>query len=308
MKIFVIGATGFVGGAVARHLAGAGHEVSGLARTVPSAARLSQQGIVPVPGDLETGLEETVLTALRHDAVVFAAQLEPGVEVATVDAFLAAFAETDKTFLFTSGSGVLLQRTNGAWSPDSFAEDDDFTVEPLAAQRTTVEDHVRSSARAGVRAMVIRPGMIWGPGDHGQIAMTYQSVATLGAAGYVGSGLNVYSHAHVDDVVRLFNSALLHGVAGALYHAVAGETPTRWIAQAVAADLGVGTRSLDPEEAVTVWGQFGALIAGASSRIRAPRSTAELGWIPTQFDMLDSIGKPEHRNLARPAPHDDGAP
>jgi len=303
MKILVIGATGFVGGAVARHLAGAGHQVSGLARSVASEARLREQGVLPVPGDLEAGLEEVIATALRHNGVVFAAQPDPEEELPTVDAFLAAFAGTNKTFVFTSGSGVLLQRTNGAWSPDTFAEDDDFAVEPLAVERKTAEDHVRASARDGVRGMVIRPGMIWGPGDHGYVAMAYQSVAAIGAAGYVGAGLNVYSHVHVDDVVRLFEAAVLRGVAGALYQAVAGETPTRWIAEAVAADLGVGTRSLDPEGAVEVWGEFGALIAGASSRIRAPRSTNELGWTPTRFDMLESVGEPEHRARAHQVPH-----
>jgi len=301
VKVFVIGATGFVGGAVARHLTGAGHEVSGLARSVPSTARLREQGVAPVLGDLEAGLGEAVVAALLHDAVVFAAQLDPTSEVATVDAFLTAFAGTNKTFLFTSGSGVLLQRTNGAWSSDTFAEDDDFTVEPLAVQRMTAEDHVRASARDGVRGLVIRAGMIWGPGDHGHVAMAYQSVSTTGAAGYVGTGLNVYSHVHIDDVARLFEYALLRGTPGALYHAVAGETPTRWIAEAVAADLGVATRSLDLEDAVAVWGEFGALIAGASSRIRAPRSTAELGWTPTRLDMLDSVGTPEHRALAHRA-------
>jgi nucleoside-diphosphate-sugar epimerase len=298
MKVFVIGATGFVGGAVARHLLAQGHYVSGLARSTAAADRLTEQGIQPIEGDLDTGLASSIATALEHDAVVFAAQLPPCIELPTVDAFLEAIEGTGKTFLFTSGSGVLLQRTGGAWSPDVFTEDGEFTVEPLALERKTVEDHVRDSPDRGVRGIVIRAGMIWGPGDQSHVAMAYQSVAALGAAAYVGTGLNVYSHLHIDDAVRLFELALLNGAAGALYHAVAGETPTRWIAEAVARDLGVETRSLDMDEAASVWGEFGALIAAASSRIRAPRSTSELGWRPTRLDMLDEVGNSDLRKLA----------
>src|SRR5690606_3044488 len=104
-----------------------------------------------------------------------------------------------------------------------------------------------------LRAMVIRPGLIWGPGDHGHMSMIYRSVAVTGAAAYVGEGLNTYGHVHVGDVARLFALALDTGRAGALYHAVAGETPNRWIAEKVAADLGVEARSVTPEQAAGVW-------------------------------------------------------
>ncbi|MFC8283357.1 NAD-dependent epimerase/dehydratase family protein [Streptomyces cyaneofuscatus] len=119
-----------------------------------------------------------------------------------------------------------MQRTGGAWSPDVFAERDSFTPEPLAAFRKAAEDTVLAAAGDGVRAMVVRPGLIWGPGDHGHVPMVYRSVATTGAAAYVGPGLNTYSHVHIDDVTRLFTLALAGGRAGGLYHAVAGETPT----------------------------------------------------------------------------------
>lgn len=80
--------------------------------------------------------------------------------------------------------------------------------------------------------MVIRPGLTWGPGDHGHVSMIYQSVARTGAACYIGEGLNTYSHVHIDDVARVFELALATGTDGALYHAVGGETPNRWIAEA----------------------------------------------------------------------------
>ncbi|WNV86147.1 NAD-dependent epimerase/dehydratase family protein [Umezawaea sp. Da 62-37] len=294
MTVLVIGATGFVGGGVASHLATDGHDVTGLARTEESTENLVRQGITPLRG----GLDEAVRAAARFDAVVFAAQLEAQQEERVVGDLLDALAGTGKAFLFTSGSGVLLQRTAGAWSEDSFAEDDPFTVEPLAAGRRAVEDLVRSAAGRDVRAMVVRPGLIWGPGDHGHMSMVYRSVALTGAACYVGEGLNTYSHVHIDDVATLFALALAKGSPGALYHAVAGETPNRWIAQAVADDLSRPTRSLTPREATEVWGEFGALILAASSRIRAPRTRRELGWSPTRTDMLTMVGDARLRSIA----------
>jgi nucleoside-diphosphate-sugar epimerase len=128
--------------------------------------------------------------------------------------------------------------------------------------------------------------------------MIYQSVAVTGAACYVGEGLNTYGHVHIDDVAHLFSLALDRGRSGALYHAIAGETPTRWIAETVARDLGVPSRSVNPEEAAEVWGDFGALIIASSSRPRARRSLTELGWRPRHTDLLASVGEPWLRRLA----------
>ncbi|MFE2182491.1 NAD(P)H-binding protein [Streptomyces sp. NPDC059455] len=139
MEIFIIGATGFVGGAVARHLAGAGHHITGLARTETAAAALEADGINPVAGDLEARLPETFAAARLADTVIYTAAADPAQETATLDNLIQALADSGKTLVFLSGTGVFLQRTAGAWSEDSFAEEDPFTVEPLAAARKAVE-------------------------------------------------------------------------------------------------------------------------------------------------------------------------
>lgn len=298
MHVFVIGATGFVGGAVARRLAGEGHHVTGLARTGAAAAALDARKIIPVAGDLDSRRSATLAAAQRADAVVYAAQADPVRETAAVDDLTRAMAGSGTSLIFLSGSGVLLQRTEGAWSQDSFAEHDCFAVEPLAASRKAAEDAVLAAASPGLRTMVIRPGLIWGPGDHGHVPMIYRSVATAGAACYIGPGLNTYSHVHIDDVTRLFTLALDAGRPGGLYHAVAGEVPNRWIAERVADDLGCGTRSVSQEEAAGIWGPFGALVLGASSRLRTVASPQELGWHPEHADMLSTIPQARLRELA----------
>jgi nucleoside-diphosphate-sugar epimerase len=286
--VFVIGATGLVGGAIARRLGVSGWAVSGLARSEAAAANLRLAGVEPVAGDLAEGMSSILEQAASVDAVVLAAQLDGREERALIDALLPVLR--GRTLLFISGSGVMLERAGGAWRDASYAEDDDFPVEPLADDRRAAELAVRAGANSGTRTLVVRAGMVWGPGGHGLVPMIYRSVASLGAAGYVGAGRNVYAEVHIDDLTRLVEAALDRGSAGALYHAVGGETPVRWIAEAVARDLDVPTRSLSPVEAEEVWGPFGALIAGATSRIRAPRSHEELGWSPEHHDLLDEIG------------------
>jgi nucleoside-diphosphate-sugar epimerase len=300
MRVLVLGATGFIGGGVAARLKAAGHEVSGLARNAASAEKLSAAGIGPVEGDLEAGLAATVEASAAFDAVIFAPQLLLEPEHQAVTALLARMERTGKTFVLTSGTGVVSQRTEGAWSQDTFTEDDSFTPARTLVRRVETENLVRAAGERGLRGMVIRPPLVWGPGDHGHIANIYRSVAATGCACYVGRGLNCYSNVHIDDLTDLFERVLDRGRAGALYHAVAGEIPNRWIAECVARDLGCETRSVSLTEAFDIWGKFATLIVmAASSRSRSPRSCYELGWAPKHLDMLSQIGEARLRTLAR---------
>lgn len=299
-NVLVIGATGFVGGGIAHRLAAGSHTVTGLARSDAAAAALRARGLSAAIGDVERDIAAVVAAARNHQAIVYAAQVAPRVELEAIAALLNGLEGTGKTFLFLSGSGVLCQRTGGAWSADSFAEDDAFVPESLAAARVEAEALVRAAAGRGIRAMVVRPPLIWGPGDHGHVPMVYRSVTATGAACYVGDGLATYAHVHLEDIADLFARALDAGEAGALYHGVAGEVPNRWIAEAVARDLGVPTRSVSVAEAAAVWGEFGALIMSVSSRVRDAATRRALGWAPRHTDLLSEIGEPRLRALATP--------
>ncbi|RYE42782.1 MAG: NAD-dependent epimerase/dehydratase family protein [Hyphomicrobiales bacterium] len=254
---------------------------------------------LPVLGDL-TDLPGSLALLEDADAAVFTAQLRLEPELDTISAMLDELEGTGKTFIFTSGTAVLSQRTDGEWSEDVFAEEDEFVASKYIGRRRNTEDLVRAARYRGIRGIVVRPSMIWGYGGCPMLKNMYRSAAQTGAVCYVGRGLNLYSNVHVDDVAELFHLALEGGKPGALYHAVSGETNFRTIAEAVARDLDLSTRSIDLAEAIRIWDKFTALIAfSVCSRLRAPRSRAEFGWVPDpdRLDILEEVGNPVLRQL-----------
>lgn len=285
MKVFVIGATGLIGSHVARRLVEAGHEAIGLARSLEAESRLRSWGLSPLAGDA-ADRPALLRGVLDSDAVVFAPALGEA-EGAVVAWLLEQMEGTGKTFIFTSGTGVLAQRTAGDWSEDSFAEDDPFTPLRSLQGRVAVEELVRASKDRGVRGMVIRPPAVWSDDRiHGLVLGVVESVRKTGAACHVGAGLNLYSNVHAADLAEAFKLVLEKGEPGCVYHAVSGETPNRWIAEMVARVMGCETRSVSLDEAIELWGKFSALVVmGVCSRSRSPRTRA-LGWRPAHFDML----------------------
>jgi nucleoside-diphosphate-sugar epimerase len=271
VNIFVIGATGFVGSNVVRQLAASGYTVTGFARDAAGAAKVSASGGMPHIGEFDLAL----LTELARaaDTTVFAPQLpDQDREYEVVSSLLGALEGTDKGFLFTSGTGVLGQRTDGAWSEDSFAEDDSFVASKYLLRRRETEDLTRAAAGRGVRDQILT------------------SIEKTGAACYIGSGLNLYSHVHVADLAEVYQLAIETGRAGGLYHAVAGELNNRILAELVARQQDVPTRSVTIAEAIDIWGKFVTLVVLAvCSRSRSPRSRRELGWRPRHLDPIDAI-------------------
>lgn len=299
VQVTVLGAGGYLGSALTRRFVADGHEVTGLVRSERAADSVRQTGARPVTGDLDD-LTSTRSAIAGTDAVVFAPQMLLDAEQRVVRDLLDALAGSDAAFLFTSGTGVLSQRTDGDWSEDTFAEDDDFVPSKYIGARCDTERMVVDAAARGVRGMVFRPGMIWGHGGCPMIKEFYRSAATKGSVGYLGRGLNLYSNVHVDDVAAVYSRALQAGRAGAVYHAVSGETNYRTLAEAVARDCGVPSRSLDFGEAVEIWGKFPTTIYfSVCSRARGPRTRAELGWSPdpSRLDILDDIGNPAYREF-----------
>lgn len=261
MRVLIFGANGYLGSHLVRHFIAAGHHVLGFVRSQDAAARLTTAGAEPLLGDL-ADLDDTIalMQTASPDAVIYAAQLMLDEERQMVGAMLDALASTGKAFIFTSGTGVLSQRTDGDWSEDSFAEEDVFVPSKYIGARKLTEDLVRAATDRGIRAMVMRPPLIWGNGGCPTITNFYNSAAKTGSVCYVGRGLNLYSNVHIEDLARAYELALEKGVPGRVYHAVSGETNFRTLAQGVAETLGVPARSVTFAEALEVWDKFTALI------------------------------------------------
>lgn len=296
MQVLVIGATGYIGSRAVVRLVAAGHTVRGTARNEAGAAKVRSLGAEVVAGDLEN-LDALLPHVKQADAVLYAAQLMLQPEHEAVKTMLDALAGTDKTFIFTSGTGVVSQRTDGEWSEDSFAEHDDFVPSRYIGFRRVTELLVQTSVGRGIRAMVVRPPMIWGHGQCGMLRAMAESAAKTGAVCYVGRGLNLYSSVHVDDLAELYHLVIAKGQPGALYHAVSCEVNNRTLAEHLARELGMPARSVTLAEAGELWGKFTALIAMSTcSRTRSPRSRRELGWQPHP-DRLDYVEETRHPAL-----------
>lgn len=290
MKILFIGATGYIGSHAARRLVEAGHDVTGFVRDDRGAAKMQAIGADAFLGDV-TDLPGLCAQAGAADATIFSAQLATQQdEYDTLAALADSYAGTGKTLIFTSGTGVLGQRTMGEWSEDTFAEEDSFTPSKFVLQRLATEQLVRAAAGRNVRGIVLRPPMIWGGGYYGAIDRILESIEKTGAACYIGRGLNLYTNVHVDDLAELYLLALEKGTAGALYHAAGGELNFRTIAELVASRHDVPTRSITSEESIEIWDKFAMLLVqGVSSRSRSPRARQELGWAPVRLDLFEQI-------------------
>ncbi len=303
MKIFMTGATGYIGGSVAVKLLSLGHDITGLVRSETGAAELHALGIHPIHGSLDD-LDVISQAARDADAVVDAAEANhDGVVVAIAD----ALRGSGKAFLHTSGSGIVATRADGQFVEPVYDETTAFVPTlPRMQQRAAIDQVVFDAARDGVRAIVIRPSMIYG-GGHGPRKESFQVPALIEAAKaqgiglHIGPGENRWANVHIDDVVDLYARVLERGTAGALYYAENGEDSLKAIAEAISRMLGFGggTRVWLPEEAEAAQGVKAHTSFGSNSRVRARRSREELGWHPTGPTLLHEIESGWYRRVHR---------
>jgi len=284
MRIFVTGATGYIGGSVAAALVAAGHQVRGLVRDASKATALAARGIEPALGDLD---DAALLTreARAADGVVSAAHAD---HLPSVQALIAGLEGSGKPLLHTSGSSVIGDDARGNVASDAiYDETTPFVVHPGKQARHALNQTVLAAAGRGVRAIVICPTLIYGIGrgmnPHSiQIPFLVQQAREHGVVRVVGRGLNRWSTVHIDDLVDLYRLALEHGSAGAFYFAENGEASLGEIGAAIAARLQLGAvESIAAEAAAAQWGEARAFFTfGGNSRVRAVRARRELGWQP----------------------------
>ena len=293
MKVFVTGATGYIGGSVATKLIERGDTVIGLARSDDAAASLKQRGIEPLMGDINAYTPFIEVTR-RVDAVINAANSD---NAFVVHALLDGLRDSGKTLIQTSGSSVVGAYDNGEASETTFDEDTPFTPQPEKAMRVAIDEQVLDAAEDNIRTIVIRPTLIYGRGL-GVAATSIQLPRLIDIARkhkvprHVGPGQNIWGHVHIADVVSLYLLALDKAQAGSLFYAENGEASFKAVTQSIGRMLGMGDKTQDWPigEAVEALGPGAYLSFGSNSRVRGKRSRA-LGWQPQGGTLFDEIEK-----------------
>jgi nucleoside-diphosphate-sugar epimerase len=293
LKVFITGASGYIGGSIAAALMAAGHQVSGLARSDDTAAALAKIGIRPVHGALE---DTEVLAKAAHEADATINAANAGHRAAAA-AMLEALAGTGKIFLHTGGSSIVGTRSRGDLVETIFDEDTPFTPTPQRAARVEIDKMVRNAADIGVRSIVIAPSLIYGIGrglnSHSiQVPWLIKVAKKFSVAKYIGVGENRWSNVHIDDLTGLYVLAIQKAPAGAFYFAENGENSMREMCEAISRMLGQGgrTESMTIEEAVIEWGEGPANdTMGSNSRVRAKRARANLDWQPKARSLIEEI-------------------
>ncbi len=293
MKVFLTGASGYIGGSVAAALRGAGHHVIGLVRSAQKAEQVRSLGIEPVSGTLEDGAL-LARQARDADAVIHTADAD---HRAAAESMLAALAGSGKAFVHTSGSSIVGDQAWGEPGDKIYDDDTPFEPGPGRAARVAVNHVVLAAARNGVRAAVLSPSLIYGTGrgahrDSIQVPRLIALARKSGVARHVGRGENLWSNVHIDDLVDLYLRVLERAPAGASYYAENGEASMRKVCETISRALGYAgrTHGMSKEEAIAEFGAGPAAYTyGSNSRVRATRARRELGWAPRRDALLESI-------------------
>jgi nucleoside-diphosphate-sugar epimerase len=289
MKVFVTGATGFIGSALVPELISAGHQVLGLTRSDAGAESLARAGAEVHRGDLEdleslrSGAAKSdgvIHTAFNHDFSKFLANCDQDRRV--IEAMGDVLAGSDRPLLITSGTGM------GSAAPGQLATEDHFdSNHPIP--RKASEIAAASALALGVNVSVVRLPQVHNTIKQGLITYAVQLAREKGVSAYIGDGLNRWPAAHVLDVARLYRLALETRQPGSRYHAVAEEgVCVRDIAEVIGRGLKVPTVSLASAEASAHFGWL-AVFAGLDMPASSAQTWKQLGWQPTGPGLITDL-------------------
>jgi nucleoside-diphosphate-sugar epimerase len=292
MRVFVTGATGFVGSAVVQELLAAGHQVLALARSdagiqaVAAAGAAVQHGDVTDPASLQAGAraaDAVIHTAFIHEFHRFQECCE--IDRAAIGALADALEGSSRPLIVTSGTGLV---PSGRLA----TEDEPAAAGPHASPRLASEEAAEAARARGIDCSIMRlPPSVHGEGDHGFVPMLIAMAREKGVSAYVGEGRNVWSGVHRSDAARLYRLAIERRPGLPRYHASAEQgTPFKEIATVIGQRLDVPVVSKTPAEAAQHFGWF-AHFAAMDNPNSSARTRAATGWDPTGPSLLADIAQ-----------------
>jgi nucleoside-diphosphate-sugar epimerase len=286
MRVFVTGATGFVGTAIVQELIGAGHQVLGIARSDASANALLAAGAEVHRGDLQDldslrsgakAADGVIHAGFIHDFARFKEVCE--IDKIAIDAIGEALAGSGRPFIITSGTALV--------SPGKLATEDIIPVPGVSAHPRRSEEAADAVAKLGVCTTVVRLSpSVHGDGDYGFVPMLINTAKEEGVSAYIGDGLNRWTAVHRLDAAQLYRLALENATTGTRFHGVAEEGITfKSIAEVIGQQLNIPVVSMSAEEAAGHFGWF-AGFAGLDCPASGKITRESLHWHPKQIELL----------------------
>jgi nucleoside-diphosphate-sugar epimerase len=288
MRVFVTGATGFIGSAVLPELLKAGHQVLGLARSDAGVRSLESAGAQVHRGELEdldslrsgaAASDAVIHTAFIHDFSRFKEISE--IDKRAIEALGAVLAGSDRPLIVSAGIPP--------WTPGRLMTED---AQPRADSPTprVSEETALALVKQGVNAAVVRLPQVHDTVKQGLVTYLIAIAREKGVSAFVGEGLNRWAGAHVSDVAHLYRLALDQHETGARYHAVGEEgVPLRDIAAAIGRGLKVPVASLSQEQATAHFGSFFGMFAGLDLPASSALTQKRLGWHPVGAGLISDL-------------------
>ncbi len=290
MRVFVTGASGFIGTPIVRELIDAGHQVLGLARSEASAASIAAAGARAHRGDLED-LESLRSGASMADGVIHLAFIHDfskyvencEIDRHAIEAIGGVLAGSNRPLIVTSGTAMLTPGRSGT-------EDDAPVPSSAGVPRSASEEAAAAVAARGVRASVVRlPPSVHDRDKLGLVSQLITLAHEKGVSAFVGEGINRWPAVHRLDAARLYSLVLEKNAPGARYHAVAEEgVPLKEIAEVIGRRLNIPVVSKSPAEAFDHFGWLGPFM-GIDLPVSSAKTQASLGWRPVQPGLISDL-------------------
>lgn len=290
MRVFVTGATGFIGSIIVKELLGNGHRVIGLARSDTAAKSLHFAGVEVHRGDLEdlaslrsgaANSDAVIHTAFNHDFSKYLDNCEA--DRRAIEAIGGVLAGSDRPLIVTSGTAMLPPGRTGT-------EDDVPIPSSAGVPRSASEEAAASVAARGVRVSVVRlPPSVHDREKLGLVSQLITLAHEKGVSAFVGEGINRWPAVHRLDAAHLYSLVLEKSAAGARYHAVAEEgVPLKEIAEVIGRRLNIPIVSKSPAQAFDHFGWLGPFM-GIDLPVASAKTQDRLGWRPTQSGLLADL-------------------